>query len=119
METADEYRIDDPAEMRIDKQPELTRPPGVYLREVILPQWGLTKVVTLAELLKVNRVGLQRVLLGQSDISRELAYRFGALLGDDMADFLLNYQLEWDKQNAAARREELKKEIARLERPQA
>lgn len=113
-EPTDEFKITDPAEMLVlDDQP-LTTHPGVFLREVILPQWGLTKIAPLARMLGVNRPNLHNVLHGTSDVSRELAYRFGALLGDHAADFLIAYQNRWDLEQEKGRREELKRQIPRL-----
>jgi plasmid maintenance system antidote protein VapI len=111
-----EYKIHDPAEQLVTEQPDLDRAPGVYIRDVILPQHGLRKIAPLAELLKVNRPNLHQVLSGDRDVSRELAYRLGALLGDSVADFVIGYQQSWDLQQERGRREELKREIARFER---
>ena len=111
----DEYKIIDLDEMRVDRQPELHVHPGVYLRDVVLPQHGLTNVVDLAARLKVNRPNLHEVLSGQREVSRELAYRLGALINDEVADFAIAYQHAWNLQHEQARRAELKREIARLE----
>lgn len=111
-----EHKITDPAEMLVLVQPPLTRHPGVYFREVVMPQYKL-KVAPLAELLGVARPNLSNVLHGKVDVSRDLAYRLGALLGDAVADFLIAYQHRWDLERERDRREELKREIARLPLP--
>lgn len=110
------YKITDPAEMAVDKLPPLDRHPGEFVREVILPEYGLS-VARLARLIDVNRANLSNVLHGKVYLSRELAYRLGALLDDHLADFLINYQLQWDLAQEADRRAELRQEIERLERP--
>lgn len=115
---SDEFKITDPAEMAVGQLPPIDRHPGVFIREVVLPQWGLKKVVDLAERLKVNRPNLHEVLSGQRAVSRDLAYRLGALLGDHVADFIIAYQNAWDLQNERTRREELKHEIERLAVPE-
>ena len=111
-----DFKITDPAEMLVELQPPLHMHPGVFVREVLLPQYGL-KVAPLARMLNVARPNLHRVLQGERDVSRELAYRLGALMNDHVADFLINYQMMWDKQQEADRREELKREITRLPSP--
>jgi plasmid maintenance system antidote protein VapI len=112
-----DYKISDPDEQAVTAQPDLTQHPGVYIRDVILPQHGIKKIAPLAELLKVNRPNLHEVLSGKRDVSRELAYRLGALLGDAVADFTIAYQHRWDLQQERGRREALKAEIARLPEP--
>lgn len=111
-----DFKITDPAEMLVELQPPLHMHPGVFVREVLLPQYGL-RVASLARLINVARPNLHRVLQGERDVSRELAYRLGALMNDHVADFLINYQMMWDKQQEAGRREELKREITRLPAP--
>ena len=110
------YKIADPAGMLIGELPPLDRHPGIYFREVLMPQWGL-KVAPLARAIGVNRANLHEVLSGRSDVSRELAYRLGALLNDHVGDFLIGYQLAWDIERERERREQLKREIERLPTP--
>lgn len=112
----EDFKIVDPAEMTIERQPALDRHPGVYFREVIMPQHGL-KLAPLARLLQANRANLHEVLAGRKDLSRDMAYRIGALLGDPMADFLISYQLQWDLQQEEPRREELRRLIERIPAP--
>ena len=111
-----EFKITDPEKMKVTHQPPLHIHPGVYIRDVLLPQYGL-KVAPLARLIGVARPNLYHVLQGSRDVSRELAYRLGALMNDHVADFLISYQLAWDKQQEVGRREELKREINRLTAP--
>lgn len=110
----DEYKITDPAQMLITRTGPLPYHPGVYLRDVILPNHGFKKIAPLAERLKVNRPNLHEVLSGKRDVSRELAYRLGALLGDQVADFAIAYQHRWDLEQEAGRRAELRQEIDRM-----
>ncbi|WP_408591199.1 transcriptional regulator [Novosphingobium sp.] len=112
-----EYKIADPAEMMVEHQPPLHIHPGIFIRDVLLPQYGL-KVAPLARLIGVARPNLHHVLQGERDVSRELAYRLGALMDDAVADLLIGYQLAWDKQQEADRREALKREITRLPKPE-
>lgn len=111
-----DLKITDPAEMLVEHQPPLHIHPGVFIRDVLLPQYGL-KVAPLARLIGVARPNLHHVLQGSRDVSRELAYRLGALMNDSVADFLISSQMAWDKQQEAERREELKREITRLPAP--
>lgn len=113
----EDYKIHDEAEMMVDTLPPLDRPPGVFLREVILPEWGATKIAPLAVALKVNRPHLIKVLNGDANVTHELAYRLGARFNDHVADLLIAYQHKWDLQQGAARREELKQEIERMPAP--
>jgi plasmid maintenance system antidote protein VapI len=101
------YKIDNPEAMKVDQILPLDVHPGVYLRDTILPAWGQTNVAALARALGVNRPNLVHVLAGRVDVSRELAYRLGARFNDAVADLLISYQLRWDMQNEASRREAL------------
>ncbi|OYW51152.1 MAG: hypothetical protein B7Y36_18925 [Novosphingobium sp. 28-62-57] len=110
------YKIDDPLEQLVDALPPLTKHPGVWLREVILPEWKLG-ISELSRLIDVNRPNLSNVLSGKADVSRELAYRLGALFNDHVADLLIAYQHAWDIEQERGRREEIKLAIARLPEP--
>lgn len=66
----------------------------------------------------MNRPNLVNVLKGDVDVSRELAYRLWARLSDEVADLLINYQLQWDLQRERDRREALKGEIERVAPPE-
>lgn len=111
-----DFKITDPDAMLVEHQPPLHIHPGVFIRDVLLPQYGL-KVAPLARMIGVARPNLYHVLQGSRDVSRELAYRLGALMNDHVADFLISYQMASDKQQEAGRREELKREITRLPAP--
>jgi len=113
-----EFKITDPDEMIVKHLPPLDVHPGVFVRDTLLPQYGLN-IAALARLLDVNRPNLHRVLSGERDVSRELAYRLGALMNDHVADLLISYQMAWDKQQEAPRREALKAQITRLPAPAA
>jgi len=113
---SEQYKITDQAEMLVEALPPLDRHPGQFIREVLLPEYGLT-ISGLAEAIKVNRPNLSNVLHGKNDVSRELAYRLGALMRDEVADLLIAYQNAWDLQQERGRREVLKAEIARLPEP--
>lgn len=113
----EDFKIHDAAEMMVRALPPIDRPPGVFLRDVILPEWGATKIAPLATALKVNRSNLIAVLNGKSSVSRELAYRLGARFNDHVADLLIAYQHRWDLQQESTRRDELKTEIDRVPAP--
>ena len=110
---SEDYKITDPAEMLVREQPPLTRHPGVFIREVLLAPYKIS-IVALADRLGVARPNLSNVLHGKADVSREMAYRFGALLGDQVADFLIAYQSSWDIQKDRELREALKRKIEPL-----
>jgi plasmid maintenance system antidote protein VapI len=110
----DEFKISDPAEMAVGKLPPIDRPPGRFLRDVILPEYGLTNVAEIARRIDVQRVGLVKILQGERDVSREMAYRFGALLNDHVADLLIAYQHAWDLQSEVDKRKAFRRSITRL-----
>ena len=107
------HKIADPAEMLVGPLPPVDKHPGEFIRDVLLPEYGLN-VAKLARLIGVNRPNLHHVLNGRVDVSRDLAYRLGALMNDHVADFLISYQVAWDKQRDAERREGFKATIARI-----
>lgn len=111
-----EFKITDPAEMRIDELPPLSMSPGEFIKRVVLPEWGLT-AKSAAELLGINRVGLTNTLNGKHEVTRDLIYRLGALLGDALADMLLAHKQAWDLEQERAQREAHKAAIARLPYP--
>lgn len=111
-----QYKIADPLERVVDAAPSLTMHPGVWIRRAILPAWDL-QISGLARLLQVNRANLSEVLAGKRDVSRELAYRLGALLNDHVADLVIAYQQAWDLQQETGRRAELRELIQRLPEP--
>jgi len=91
---SDDYKIRNPADMVVTKQP-MTGHPGAFIRETLLPEYGLT-VKGAAESMGIERRGLINVLDGKSAVSRDLAYKLGALLNDQVADLLIEWQLKWD-----------------------
>ena len=113
---ASQYKITDPAEMLVRRQPPIDKHPGVFLRETIMPQWKLN-VSELARRLSVNRANLHNVLTGNADVSRDLAYKLGALLRDEVADFLIAYQNAYDLEREKEKRETFKQTIERLPEP--
>jgi addiction module HigA family antidote len=114
--SSDQYKVDDPLEQLVEALPPLTRHPGVWIRDVILPEWGLG-ISELSRLINVNRANLSEVLSGKRDVSRELAYRLGALFNDHVADLVIAYQQAWDIEQERGRREEIRRSIARLPEP--
>lgn len=113
------FKIADAADMAVTSLPSIDRHPGLFIRDTLMPEYGVTKLADLARRLGVNRSGLHRVLMGQNDVSRELAYRLGALMNDAVADLLIAWQQAWDMKKEAAHREALKEQIERLPTPAA
>lgn len=68
--------------------------PGALLREIVLPETGLTKVA-LAEALGVSRQTLYDVLNQKQPVTANLAVRLGKLLGNG-AQFWMNMQRNYD-----------------------
>ena len=108
------FKITEAAEQVVKSLPPLDRHPGCYLRDVILPEYGMQNVSELARRLAVNRPNLVNVLAGRSDVSRDLAYRLGALMNDHVADLMISYQHAWDLARERDRRAQFKAEIERL-----
>jgi len=108
-----EHKIVDAYEMLVGPMPPVTKHPGEFIRDVLLPEYGLN-VAKLARLIGVNRPNLHNVLSGRVDVSRDLAYRLGALMNDHVADFLISYQIAWDKTQDAERRQAYKGTIERI-----
>lgn len=113
-----QYKIDKAADMIVGALPPIDKHPGVYLRETILPQWGL-KVSDAARRLGVDRAGLHGVLSGKYDVSRDLAYKLGALLRDEVADFMIAYQHAYDLAKEREKREAYKATIERMQPAEA
>ena len=68
--------------------------PGALLREIVLPETGLTKVA-FAEALGVSRQTLYDVLNQKQPVTANLAVRLGKLLGNG-AQFWINMQRNYD-----------------------
>lgn len=64
-----------------------------------------------------RRAGFYGVLTGKYAVSRELAYKFGALIRDDLANFLIAYQYAYDLDHERDLRESFKTKIERLPVP--
>jgi plasmid maintenance system antidote protein VapI len=112
-----EYKIGKASEMMVGALPPLDRHPGIFIRDVLLPEYGLTNVARTAGLLGVNRAGFIRVLNGQNDVSRDLAYKLGALMRDEVADLMIAFQQAYDLEQERERRESFKATIERVEPP--
>jgi addiction module HigA family antidote len=111
-----QYKITDPAEMLVTSQAPIRKHPGLFIRDTLLPEWGLS-VSEAARRLKVDRAGFHGVLTGRYDVSRDLAYKLGALMRDEVADLLIAYQHAFDLQKEKDRREDFKAQIERLPEP--
>lgn len=108
------YKITDPIEMLVRRQPPIDKHPGAFVRETLLPAYGLS-ISEAARRLGVNRVGFHQTLKGEYDISRDLAYKLGALMRDDVADFLIAYQAAYDLEREREKREGYKATIERVQ----
>lgn len=113
---SNQFKITDPAQMRVDALPPFDRHPGHFIRDTLLPEYGLS-ISALAGRLELNRSNLSNVLNGKSDVSRDLAYALGALMSDHVADLLIAWQNAWDLEQERGRREDFKRRIARLPEP--
>ena len=111
-----EFKIEKAAEMIVAALPPLTRHPGAFIKETLLPEWNLS-ISEVARRLKIDRATFTNVLSGKHDVSRDLAYKLGALLRDEVADLLIAYQHAYDLERQRGRREELKQQIERVSPP--
>lgn len=107
------YKIRNARDQLVGQLPPLDRHPGTWVRDVLLPEYGLN-ISRLATLLGLNRPNLSEVLSGKREISRDLAYRLGALMTDEVADLLIAYQQAWDLEQEKDRRAAFRREIERL-----
>lgn len=112
----EDFKIRDAQEQLVRELPALDRHPGVFARDVLLPEYGLN-ISDVARLLKLNRANLSEVFSGKREVSRDLAYRLGALLRDEVADLLIAYQHAWDLERERDRRDQFRNEIERLAVP--
>lgn len=108
-----QYKIEKAAEMVVGALPPITRHPGEFIRDTILPEWGLS-LSEVARRIKMDRASLHNVLAGKHDVSRDLAYKLGALLRDEVADLLIAYQHAYNLDQEQARREGFKADIERM-----
>jgi addiction module HigA family antidote len=111
-----QYKIKDAVEQVVKPDLNLHVAPGVYLRDTILPSWGLNVSET-ARRINMDRATLHIVLSGKKPITRDLAYKLGALMRDEVADFLIAYQHAYDLQTERGKREAFKGTIERLPEP--
>lgn len=109
-----EYKIERASEMIVGALPPITQHPGQFIREVLLPEYGLSVAET-ARRLKVDRAGFHGVLTGKYAVTRDLAYKLGALMRDEVADLLIAYQHAYDVAGERDRREAFKAEIERVQ----
>lgn len=112
-----DYKLTSVEEMAVTALPPIDLHPGVFLKTVILPEWGVKNVSDLARRLGVERRGLIEILDGRRVITREMAYRFGALLNDQVADLLIAYQHAWSLQAEGEMRERFRTQIERMADP--
>lgn len=111
-----DWKLHTPADMAIGDLPPVSMHPGVFIRTVLMPDYGVNVAKT-ARLIGMDRASLHKVLTGQSDVTRQLAYKFGALMNDHVADLLIAYQLNYSLQHEAEQREAVKASINRLPPP--
>lgn len=108
-----EHKIEKASEMIVAALPPIDRHPGAFIRDVLLPEYGLS-VSEAAKRLGVNRVGFHHTLNGKYDVSRDLAYKLGALMRDEVADLLIAYQNAYDLAKETEKREGYKATIERM-----
>jgi addiction module HigA family antidote len=108
-----QYKIERASEMIVDALPPIERHPGAFIKETLLPEYGLT-VTEAARRIGVDRAGFHGTLTGKYDVSRDLAYKLGALMRDEVADLLIAYQHAYDLAKDRAKREGYKATIERL-----
>jgi len=107
-----QHKFENAADMAVTKRP-MTGHPGAFIRETLLPEYGLT-VKGAAESMGIERRGLINVLDGKSAVSRDLAYKLGALLNDQVADLLIEWQLKWDLEREQDLRATYREKIQRV-----
>jgi addiction module HigA family antidote len=111
-----QHKFENAADMAVTKR-SMTGHPGAFIRETLLPEYGMT-VKGAAERMGIERRGLINVLDGHSAVSRDLAYKLGALLNDEVADLLIEWQLKWDLEREQDLRAAYRTKIQRVA-PQA
>ncbi|CAN5580009.1 hypothetical protein BH10PSE14_BH10PSE14_07030 [soil metagenome] len=112
---AESHKITDPEEMLVKGRP-VAGPPGAFIRDVLIPEYGLNVAQT-ARALGVSRASFIGVLDGKHAVSRDLAYKLGALMRDEVADLLIAWQHKCDLANERARRDEYRQTITRVTAP--
>lgn len=109
------HKITDPEEMKVGKMPMVGHP-GAFIRDTLIPAYGLN-VARTARAIGVNRAAFIGVLDGKHAVSRDLAYKLGALMRDEVADLLINWQLKHDLETDGDRRAEYRRTIERVAPP--
>jgi len=109
-----QYKIEKAADMIVSAIPPDTPHPGAFIKDTLLPDYGLS-VAEAARRLGVDRAGFHGVLTGKYDVSRELAYKLGALMNDHVADLLIQWQLRHDLDREKAKRDAYKTTISPAE----
>lgn len=109
-----QYKIAAAADMIVGAVPPLDRHPGSFIKETLLPEYGLS-VAEVARRIKMDRATLHLVLTGKHAVSRDLAYKLGALMRDEVADLLIAYQHAYDLSREQERRQAFKEQIERVE----
>lgn len=110
-----EYKISDPAEQAVTAgaMPH----PGEWIRNNVLKPFGLNVAET-ARRIGMDRVTLNRVLLGEHAVSDDLAYKLEALTGVS-AELMINMQRAHDWPKIEAKRRRFASEIERVQRADA
>ncbi len=108
------FKIEAAAGMVVEALPPLEQHPGHFIRHTLLPEYGLS-VSEAARRIGVDRAGFTGVLDGKYAVSRDLAYKLGALMNDQVADLLIAYQHAYDLGHERERRESFKAKIERVQ----
>lgn len=108
------YKIEAAADMVVGALPPIDQHPGHFIRRTLLPEYGLS-VSEAARRIGVDRAGFTGVLDGKYAVSRDLAYKLGALMNDHVADLLIAYQHAYDLAQELERREGFKAKIERVQ----
>jgi addiction module HigA family antidote len=111
-----QFKIEKASDMIVAALPPMDRHPGAFIRDTLLPEYGLSVAET-ARRLKVDRAGFHGVLTGKYDVSRDLAYKLGALMRDEVADLLIAYQHSYDLTSERDKRAAYRAQIERLPEP--
>jgi addiction module HigA family antidote len=107
---AENHKIDDPEQMKVTAgAPQ--HPGGWILRNVLKP-FGLTISVA-AKKISVRRATLNDTILGNSALSRDLAYRLEALTGVE-ARLMIDMQAAYEEAQDIEKRQRYAREIERL-----
>ncbi|MBP8235739.1 MAG: HigA family addiction module antidote protein [Rhizorhabdus sp.] len=111
----DDFKITDPAEQLVARQPEGFRHPGSFVRTEVLEPLGL-KVAPACAAMGLNRQNFIKMLDGRGPLTRDVAYRLEALTGVD-ADLLIAMQAAYDRGREMPARAEYRQTITRWSPP--